>query len=167
MLNGELNVNPNKERSMTFQPGQSGNPNGRPKGIIDKRAKLREKLESHANEIIDTLIARAKIGDSGALKLCVERLIPRVKSDNGIIFELPDGRLDVGNNMLQIAHDLTQAVSLGHLTLEEAIKFSNFISHQRRLVQHAEQQIQDELQREERKKYWEARRQEETSNDDS
>ena len=35
---------------MTFQSGQSGNPSGRPKGIIDKRAKLREKLESHADE---------------------------------------------------------------------------------------------------------------------
>ena len=142
---------------MTFQSGQSGNPNGRPKGIVDKRARLREKLEVHADEILDSLIANAKAGDSVALKLCVERLIPRIKSDDGIVFELPDGRLDVGNNMLQIAHDLTQAVALGRLTFEEAFQFSNFINHQRRLVQSAEQQIQDEIECEERRKYWEAR----------
>jgi hypothetical protein len=142
---------------MTFQSGQSGNPSGRPKGIIDKRAKLREKLESHADEIIDTLITRAKVGDSGALKLCVERLIPRIKSDEGIVFELPDGRLDGGVNMLQIAQDLTQAVALGRLTFEEAFKFSNFINCQRRLIQTAEEQIRDELEREERKKYWDER----------
>ena len=145
------------EINMTFHPGQSGNPNGRPKGIVDKRAKLREKLESHGDAIIDTLIARAKVGDSGALKLCVERLIPRVKSDDGIVFELPDGRLDVGSNMLQIAHDLTQAVALGRLTFEEAFKFSNFLNHQRRLVQNAEQQIEEESDREERRKSWEER----------
>lgn len=153
---------------MTFQPGQSGNPNGRPKGIVDKRARLREKLESHADEIIDALIARAKVGDSGALKLCVERLIPRVKSDDGIVFELPDGRLDMGNNMLQIAHDLTQAVALGRLTFEEAFKFTNFINHQRRLIQNAEQHIEEELEREERRKCWEERyKEQENSNEAS
>jgi len=148
---------------MTFQPGQSGNPNGRPKGIVDKRAKLREKLETHADEILDILIARAKGGDSGALKLCIERLLPRVRPDDGIVFELPDGRLDVGNNMLQIAHDLTQAVALGQLTFAEAFKFTNFINHQRRLVQNAEQQIQDELSREERERYWSERKTNEAS----
>ena len=64
-------------------------------------------------KIIDTLITRAKVGDSGALKLCVERLIPRIKSDEGIVFELPDGRLDGGVNMLQIAQDLTQRSGIG------------------------------------------------------
>jgi len=153
---------------MTFKQGESGNPNGRPKGIVDKRAKLREKLESHADEIIDALIVRAKVGDSGALKLCIERLIPRVKSDDGIVFGLPEGRLDMGNNMLQIAHDLTQAVALGHLSFEEAIRFSNFINHQTRLIEKAEEQIQDELEREERRKYWEERsKEQENSNEAS
>ena len=53
--------------------------------------------------------------------------------------------------------DQTQAVALGRLTFEEAFKFSNFINNQRRLVRNAEQQIEEELDREERKKYWDER----------
>src|SRR3990167_10364259 len=120
---------------MTFKPGESGNPTGRPKGIIDKRSELRSLLETHAKEIIEKLIERAKIGDDVAMRLCVDRLIPRVKPDEGINFELPEGRLDTGDNMLQIANDLTKAVASGQLTLEEADKFTDFLRHQRRLIE--------------------------------
>ena len=152
---------------MTFQPNQSGNPSGRPKGIIDKRIKLRGLLESHADEIIEKLIELAKAGDSNALRLCIERLLPRVKPDEGIYFDLPEGRLDTGDNMLQIAHDLTQAVVSGQFTLQEAFKFSNFINLQRRLVETAEHQQQNELVREERQKEWAARYNEEVDDETS
>ena len=152
---------------MTFQPNQSGNPNGRPKGIIDKRTKLRGLLESHADEIIEKLIELAKAGDSNALRLCIERLLPRAKPDEGIYFDLPEGRLDTGDNMLRIAHDLTQAVVTGQFTLQEAFKFSNFINLQRRHVENAEQQQQNELEREERQKAWAARYKEETDDETS
>ncbi len=152
---------------MTFQPGQSGNPNGRPKGIVDKRIKLRELLESHADEIIEKLIELAKAGDSNALRLCIERLLPRVKPDESVTFELPEGRLDTGDNMLQITHDLTAAVASGHFSLREAFKFFNFLNLQRRHIQNVEQQIQDELDREERRKHWEERHKKETVNEAS
>jgi hypothetical protein len=129
---------------MTFKPGESGNPAGRPKGIVDKRSELRSLLETHAKEIIEKLIERAKYGDDVAMRLCVERLIPRIKSDEGINFELPEGRIDTGDNMLQIANDLTQAVASGQLTLEEADKFTDFLRHQRRLIEEAERKKEDE-----------------------
>ena len=129
---------------MTFKPGESGNPTGRPKGIIDKRSELRSLLETHAKEIIEKLIERAKIGDDVAMRLCVDRLIPRVKPDEGINFELPEGRLDTGDNMLQIANDLTKAVASGQLTLEEADKFTDFLRHQRRLIEEAERKKENE-----------------------
>lgn len=62
---------------MTFKAGKSGNPAGRPKGIVDKRAELRAILEDHAPAIIGKLIELAKSGDPHAIRLCVERLIPR------------------------------------------------------------------------------------------
>lgn len=79
--------------SKSIKPLQSGNPIGRPKGIVDKRAKFRSLLEEHAEEIIGKLVALAKIGDSTALRLCIERLLPRVKPDDGIYFDLPEGRV--------------------------------------------------------------------------
>mgnify|MGYP000128355376 CR=1 FL=1 len=151
---------------MTFQPGQSGNPNGRPKGIVDKRAELRGLLEPHAKEIVEKLIETAKASDPTALRLCVERLIPRVKPDTGISFELPEGRIDSGDNMLEIANRVTEAVACGLLTIDEAEKFTEFLKHQRWLVEEAERKQNDEIEREERRKYWEERRKAEEIEED-
>lgn len=130
---------------MTFQPGQSGNPSGRPKGITDRRVELRNLLETHAKEIIDKLIERAKIGDLAALRLCIERLIPRAKVDEGIKLELPDGRIDTGSNMLEITNRITEAVASGLLTIDEAEKFNAFLRHQRQLIENAERKQRDEI----------------------
>ncbi len=151
---------------MTFQPGQSGNLNGRPKGIVDKRAKLRSLLEVHADEIIEKLATLAKIGDPTALRLCIERLLPRINPDVGIHLDLPEGRLDKGDNMLQIALGITQAVASGQMTMEDAFKFNNFINNQRRHIRDAEREIEDELEREERRKHWEERLKETDSESD-
>lgn len=144
---------------MSFKTGQSGNPNGRPKGIIDRRSKFRGLLETHAEAIIEKLVEGAKDGDPAALRLCVERLLPRVKPDTGIDFPLPEGRIDSGDNMLQIANDLTQAVASGAMTIEEADKFTTFLKCQRWVIDEAERKQRDEIQAEERKKYWETVRQ--------
>lgn len=139
---------------MTFQPGQSGNLNGRPKGVIDKRTELRGLLEPHAKDLIAKLVELAKAGEPSALRLCIERLLPRIKPDNNIFFDLPEGRLDRGDNMLKIAQDITIAVAAGELSIEEAEKFSEFIDHQRRVIKDAEWQKQREKDNEESKKRW-------------
>jgi len=142
---------------MTFKAGESGNPTGRPKGIIDKRTEWRELLQSHAKDLIKTLVDEAKAGDSTALRLCIERLLPRSKADNSIHFELPEGRLDSGDNMLQIAHDITAAVASGQLSIEEAEKFAAFIDRQRNVIKNAEWQQRNEIADAESKKYWDER----------
>ena len=139
---------------MTFQPGKSGNPAGRPKGVTDKRTKLRGLLEVHAEEIISKLAELAKSGEPNALRLCVERLLPKVRLEDNIYFELPEGRLDDCDNMLLIAEDLTQAVISGQFTMEEANKFSNFLNRQRRDIDVVERRKQEEIEREERMKAW-------------
>jgi len=63
---------------MPFVKGQSGNPAGRPKGSGDI-AKARQKLLEHSDEIIQKLMEKIREGDSVALKLAVERLIPILK----------------------------------------------------------------------------------------
>lgn len=129
---------------MTFQAGQSGNPIGRPKGIVDRRNEFRSMLEPHAKELIEKLVEMAKGGEPTALRLCIERLLPRVKPDVGINFPLPDGGIDSGDNMLQITNDLTNAVASGQMTIEEADKFTEFLRYQRRMIEQAEQKKKDE-----------------------
>ena len=140
---------------MTFQIGKSGNPAGRPKGIIDKRVKLRGILEDHAEEIIAKLVQLAKLGDSNALRLCVERLLPKSRLENCVSFDLPQGRLDDYDNMLRIAEDVTWAVVSGQLTIEEAQKFSGFLIAQRNRISTAEGNKQEAIRRRERQAAWE------------
>lgn len=73
---------------MPFVKGQSGNPAGRPKGSGDI-AKARAKLLEHSDEIIQKLLEKIKDGDSLALKLAVERLIPIVREEIRDPVDLP------------------------------------------------------------------------------
>lgn len=135
---------------MTFKQGKSGNPSGRPPGIVDKRTKLRNLLDPHVDTIIEKLIERAIAGDPTALRLCIERIMPRVKPDQSITFELPEGRIDSGDNMMKIANSVTEAVASGEMTIDEAEKFTAFLRHQRLILQQAENTIKDEKWKKER-----------------
>ena len=64
-----------------YKKGESGNPKGRPPGVPDRRTRLRELLEDHAEAIIKKLTQKAKAGDMQAIKICVERLLPPAKHD--------------------------------------------------------------------------------------
>jgi hypothetical protein len=58
----------------------SGNPNGRPKGLQDKRTELRGLLAPHAKDLINQALELAKDGDSSALRLCMARIVPPVRA---------------------------------------------------------------------------------------
>lgn len=65
---------------MAFVKGRSGNPLGRPVGSTDKRTALRELLEPHAENLVNKVVELALQGDVTAIKICLDRLIPTVKS---------------------------------------------------------------------------------------
>ena len=67
---------------MPFKPGESGNPNGRPKGSLNKHTKLRELLESRGDELVNKAIDMALEGDSSTMKACLERLVPGYRLTN-------------------------------------------------------------------------------------
>ena len=59
----------------TFAPGVSGNPNGRPPGLVAFRDLLSEKLPPE--ELVEILAAKCREGDAQALKFVGERYWPR------------------------------------------------------------------------------------------
>lgn len=101
-------------------------------------------LDQHAKAITEKLIELALAGDLTALRLCVDRILPRSKIESGINFNLPEGRIDSGENMLQIANNITQAVATGELTIDEAKKFTDFLKHQRWQISEAENKRRSE-----------------------
>jgi hypothetical protein len=64
-----------------FRKGQSGNPAGRPRGRRDERVLFAQALlDGEAEAIIRKCIEMAKEGDPVCMKLCMERLLPPVRS---------------------------------------------------------------------------------------
>jgi hypothetical protein len=107
-------------------------------------------LDQHANAIVEKLVECAMAGDLTALRICVERIIPRAKPENGIDFELPNGRIDSSDNMLTITNNITKAVSEGGMTVDEAGKFTDFLRRQRRMMDEAESKKEDEERKKQR-----------------
>jgi len=100
---------------MKFQPGQSGNPAGRPPGSLNKKTlAANAMLEERAEELVQSLMDRAKNGEPTAMRLCMDRLaptghnrrvainLPKVKTPEDaeaaltvVLAELADGKLSI------------------------------------------------------------------------
>ena len=111
-----------------YKKGESGNPAGRPKGTQDKRTMLRQLLDPHAKKLIQKAVSLALEGDTTALRLCLERLIPPLKQrDESITL-----RLD-GNTLTENGLSVINALSKGEVTPSEANSFLQAIVAQVRI----------------------------------
>lgn len=119
---------------MTFNPGQSGNANGRPPGVIDKRTELRKLLDPHAEELVQKLVEMALGGDSNAMRLCIERLIPRVKGET-INFPVPELDMTKSRSLLVMGAVIFEAVSSGLVSPDYACQLSSLLETQRKTIE--------------------------------
>ena len=110
---------------MTFQPGQSGNPNGRPRGARNRTTLAVEALlDGEAESITRKAIELAKSGDGPALRLCLDRIAP-ARKDRSVAFELP--RLESAGDAVKAATAIVEAVACGDLTPSEANDLSRVV----------------------------------------
>jgi len=113
-----------------YKKGQSGNPVGRPRGIKDKRTSIRELLKPHAKDLIDKAVSLALDGDTTALRLCLDRLIPPLKQrDEPITLKL------AGTTLTENGLSVINALSKGEITPSEANSFLQAIVAQTRITE--------------------------------
>ena len=77
------------KQAQGFKPGQSGNPAGRLKGARNKTTLAVEALlDGEAEALTRKAIEKALEGDSVALRLCLERIIP-ARRERATHFDMP------------------------------------------------------------------------------
>jgi hypothetical protein len=107
-----------RKQAMKFQPGQSGNPTGRPKGARHKTTLAIESLlDGEAQALTRKVIEKAKEGDMTALKLCLDRLAP-VRKGRTLEIDLPD--VNCAADLAQAGAVVTQQLGEGVISPEEA-----------------------------------------------
>ena len=110
-----------------FEPGQSGNPDGRPPGSRNKLTLAVEKLfEDDAETIAKKAIEMAKSGDTALIRLCLGRLSPP-RRDRHIPFMLPE--MNTPADALDAVAAITNAVAAGELTPGEAAHLSQLVAN--------------------------------------
>jgi hypothetical protein len=119
-----------------FKKGQSGNPAGPAKGTRHKITMLAEKLlEDDRDDIVRAVIAAAKGGDSTAMRLCIERLIP-VRKGRPVVFDLPP--VKTAADIAGAVGELARAMAAGELTTDEASSAASVIEMHRRAIEMTE-----------------------------
>ena len=118
---------------MPFEPGQSGNPAGRPLGARNKRTVLIESMfEGEVEAVVRQTIEQAKEGSVGAIRIILDRLAPRPR-DSSIAYRLPP--LKTCEDSLAALASIAAAVGTGELTPSEAQAMSQVVERHLRAIE--------------------------------
>jgi hypothetical protein len=117
--------NTGMKQDSRFQPGQSGNPGGRPRGSRNKATlALEGLLDGQAEALAQKAIELALGGDMTALRVCLDRILPPRK-DRPVTFEMPS--IDSAADAKAASAALLAAVAAGSLTPSEAAEVGKLI----------------------------------------
>ena len=116
-----------------FQPGQSGNPAGKPKGARHKATLAAQELLDGEVEIITRkVIELAKDGDMAAIRLVLERILPPRK-DAAISFALPP--IATMEDITNAIASIIQAVSDAEITPSEGQAVASLLEQHRKSIE--------------------------------
>ena len=118
---------------MRFQPGQSGNPAGRPPGSLNKKTlEAQALLAERAEEIVTNLMDRAMEGHGTAMRLCMDRLVPTGRN-RPVAIELPVIKTPEDAELALTV--VTDELAAGKLTIAEASALITLIDRMLRLAE--------------------------------
>lgn len=126
-----------KQRGRPFKKGQSGNPVGKAPGTRHRATRaVQVLLDGEAEALTRKCVDMALAGDSGALRLCLDRLCPPVREraiDAGLV--LPELTAD---NLPRAVATIVEAVAAGHLLPGEGQALIGMLEGLRKSIELAE-----------------------------
>jgi hypothetical protein len=119
-------------RGRPFAPGNKLG-RGRPRGSRNKATlELQEMLGQHGEALMKKCVLLAMHGDTAAMRLCMERLLP-LRKQSPVQFKLPPIR-----NAAEVAKaqaKMLEALSRGQLTPDEAQTVNHLLESRRRVLE--------------------------------
>jgi citrate lyase beta subunit len=108
-----------------FEPGGSGNPGGRSKVTRYRSTMALEAIfDGQSEALTRTVIELANDGDTVALRICMDRLMP-VRKDTPITFVLPE--IETAADLTKATKALPQGVADGEITPSEAAELPKLV----------------------------------------
>ncbi|MGE5548416.1 MAG: DUF5681 domain-containing protein [Solirubrobacterales bacterium] len=131
-----MTENSGKKQNGRFAPGQSGNPNGKPKGARNHATRaVLALLDGDADSLTRKAIDMALAGDTTALRLCLERLAPPAR-DKAISLPLPP--VTSAEDASKAMAAVVAAMAAGDITPSEAAAVAGVVETYRRTVETAD-----------------------------
>ena len=116
-----------------FPKGQSGNPAGRPPGARNHATLMAELLLEGEGEVLTRkAVELALEGDTTALKLCLERILPQRRSRR-VVFDLPP--IDRIEDLGKAIGSVLQEAANGQLFLDEAAALIGMMEFKRKALE--------------------------------
>lgn len=119
-----------------FEPGQSGNPAGKPKGCRSRATMAAQALiDGKATEVVEKALELALAGDGPVLRAILDRLCPPRK-DAPVKVTLPS--LESAADLPAVTSALLEAVAKGQLTPSEAQAVAGLVEAHRKTLESQE-----------------------------
>jgi hypothetical protein len=122
---------------MRFEPGQSGNPAGRPPGARNKKTlEVEEMLGQRAEATVREILDRADRGDPAAMRLCMERMAP-TGANRPVAIELPP--INTPDDVAAATRVVMKALAAGAISARETINLLTVVERLSRLAERVQQ----------------------------
>lgn len=110
VVSGDGSVGPQvkKAGNPRWKKGVSGNPAGRPKGIVDRRARLNKILAGKAEDVLNVVIAAALGGDVHSANIILSRVVSTLRpQDERVEFDF-DASAPMSSQIEQVLKAMAQ-----------------------------------------------------------
>lgn len=118
---------------MQFQSGESGNPNGRPKGSGHRQQVFNDLVAPHKEALFEKAIKMALAGNESMLRLFLERILPAKPHNEPVNLELPED-ITKRELLLTMGEKVLRAIANQDITPTQGKVILGLVEEQKRLV---------------------------------